>query len=88
MILICIMEIKGSASSGGFPGGTSGEEPACQRRRCKTRGFHPWVGKIPWRRAWQPALVFLHGKVPWTEEARDTVHGVTESDGTEVDKMI
>ena len=21
--------------------------------------FHPWVGKIPWRRKWQPFLVFL-----------------------------
>ena len=24
--------------------------------------FDPWVGKIPWRRAWQPALVFLPGE--------------------------
>ena len=23
------------------------------------RGFDPWVGKIPWRRAWQPTPVFL-----------------------------
>ena len=22
-------------------------------------GFDPWVGKIPWRRKWQPAPVFL-----------------------------
>ena len=25
-------------------------------------GFHPWVGKIPWRREWQPTPVFLPGK--------------------------
>ena len=25
-------------------------------------GFDPWVGKIPWRRKWQPAPVFLPGK--------------------------
>ena len=25
-------------------------------------GFDPWVGKIPWRRKWQPTLVFLLGK--------------------------
>ena len=31
-------------------------------------GFHPWLGKIPWRRAWQPILVFLPVKSPWTEE--------------------
>ena len=25
-------------------------------------GFHPWVGKIPWRRKWQPSPVFLPGE--------------------------
>ena len=24
--------------------------------------FDPWVGKIPWRKAWQPTLVFLPAK--------------------------
>ena len=24
--------------------------------------FDPWVGKIPWKREWQPTLVFLLGK--------------------------
>ena len=24
--------------------------------------FNPWVGKIPWRRKWQPTPVFLLGK--------------------------
>ena len=24
--------------------------------------FGPWVGKIPWRRAWQPNPVFLPGE--------------------------
>ena len=28
-------------------------------RRCR---FDPWVGKIPWRRNWQPIPVFLPGK--------------------------
>ena len=27
-----------------------------------------WVGKIPWRRAWQPIPVFLPGESPWIEE--------------------
>ena len=27
-------------------------------------GFDPWVIKIPWRRAWQPALMFLPGEDP------------------------
>jgi len=46
----------------GFPGGASGEEHACQCRRHKRRRFHPWVGKILWRRAWQHAPVFLLGE--------------------------
>ena len=28
----------------------------------------PWVGKIPWRRAWQITPVFLPGESPWKEE--------------------
>ena len=24
--------------------------------------FNPWVGKIPWRRAWQPTPVFVPGE--------------------------
>ena len=43
----------------GFPGGTSGKVPACQCRRLKRPGFDSWVGTIPWRRKWQPTLVFL-----------------------------
>ena len=26
------------------------------------------IGKIPWRRAWQPTPLFLPGESPWTEE--------------------
>ena len=52
----------------GFPGGASGKEPACWCRRHNRRGFDPGVGKIPWRRAWQPTSEFLPGESPWTEE--------------------
>ena len=53
-------------------------------KRC---GFIPWVGKIPWRRKWQPAPVFLPGKSfgrrslggysPWgrAHKKRDGVEG-------------
>ena len=34
--------------------------------QCRRLGFDPWVEKIPWRRAWQPTLVFLPGESPWT----------------------
>ena len=30
--------------------------------------FNPWVGKIPWRREWQPTPVFFPGEFPWTKE--------------------
>ena len=46
----------------GFTGGASGKEPAFQCRRHRRLRFDPWVGKIPWRRAWQPTLVFLPGE--------------------------
>ena len=44
----------------GFPDGTSGK--ACQCKKHKGCGFKSKVGKIPWRRAWQPTPVFLPGK--------------------------
>ena len=31
-------------------------------RRHKRCGFNPWVGSIPWWRAWQPTPVFLPGE--------------------------
>ena len=30
--------------------------------------FDPWVGEIPWRRAWRSTQVFLPGEFLWTEE--------------------
>ena len=36
--------------------------------QCGRPGFDPWVGKIPWRKAWQPTPVFLPGESPWTKE--------------------
>ena len=52
----------------------------CQCRRHRL-GFDPWVGKIPWRRKWQPTPVFLpeefHGQrslaacSPWGHKESD-----------------
>ena len=63
----------------GVPRQLSGKESTCQCRRC---GFNPWVGKILWRRKWQPILVFLPGKShgqrslegfsPWGHKESDT----------------
>ena len=52
----------------GFLGGTRVKELACLCKRLKRRGFDPWVGKIPWRRAWQSTPVLLCGESPWTQE--------------------
>ena len=46
----------------GFPGGPSGKESACHCRRYRRLGFDPWVGKIPWRKAWQSSPLFLPGE--------------------------
>ena len=44
------------------------KNPLASAGRYKRCGFDPWVGKISWRRAWQPIPVFLPGESPWTEE--------------------
>ena len=47
----------------GFPGGANGKKPTCQcRRHMKRLRFNPWVGKILWRREWQPTPVLLPGE--------------------------
>ena len=42
--------------------GWGGKESACQCRRHKRCKFNPWIGKIPWRKKWQPTPVFLPGQ--------------------------
>ena len=65
----------------GFPGGPDGKESSCNAGR---PGFHPWVGKIPWRRAWQPTPVFLPGESHGQRSlAGYSPWGRKESDATE-----
>ena len=74
----CVLPFSSCLQS--FP--ASGKEPACQFRRHKRRRFDPWVGKIPWRRKWQPTPVFMPGKShglrslvgysPWGRKESDT----------------
>ena len=45
----------------GFPSDSMVKNlPAVQKTQ--RHRFNPWVGKIPWRRAWQPSPVFLPGE--------------------------
>ncbi|CAI9166511.1 unnamed protein product [Rangifer tarandus platyrhynchus] len=63
----------------GLPRWLGGKESAYQ---CRRHRFDPWVGKIPWRRKWQPTPVFLPGKShgqrslvgysPWGRKESDT----------------
>ena len=72
-----------------FPGGINSKEAACQCRRCKRCGFDPWVGKIPWRKAWQLTLIFLPGE---SHEQRSPAGyspwGRKESDMTEAIQQV
>ena len=62
-----------------FPGGSGGKEPAGDVKR---HGFGLWVGKISWRRSWQPTELFLPGESlgqrrllgysPWGRKESDT----------------
>ena len=63
----------------GFPGGGSVAEslPA-------SAGYDPWVGKISWRRKWQPTAVFLPGISHGQRSLVDySPWGLKESDMTE-----
>ena len=52
LVLTCFMVLMG------LPWWLSDKESACQ---CRGREFDPWVGKIPWRKKWQPIPIFLPG---------------------------
>jgi len=53
--------------------------------------FDPWVGKIPWRRAWQPTPVSLPGEFhgqknlasysPWGHKESDTTEQLSTAQG-------
>ena len=54
--------------SGCFPGALVVKNSPANVGDVTWFGFDPRVGKIPWRRTWQPTPVFLSEESPWTEE--------------------
>ena len=76
MYVFCLYKYLQSAALEGLPRWLSTKESACQSRG---QGFDPWVGKIPWRRKWQPTPVFLPGHLMDRGAWWATVHGVTKS---------
>ena len=66
----------------GFPGGSVGKEPTCNagdHLKGRRPRFNPWVGKVPWRRKWQPTPVFLSGKSHGQRSRWATAHGVSKN---------
>ena len=55
--------------------------------KCTRHGFNSWVGKIPWRRKWQPTPVFFSGEfhgqrsltgyIPWGGKESDMTEWLT-----------
>ena len=66
----------------GFPWWLSSKESAYDAEDAECPRFDPWIGKIPWRRAWQSTPVLLPGEShrqrslagysPWACEESDT----------------
>ena len=57
--------------------------------KCERSGFDPWVGKILWRRKWQPTPVLLPGKSHgWRSVVAYSPWGHKESDMTELRYFI
>ena len=73
----------------GLPWWLMDKESACQ---CKRYVFDPCVGKIPWRRQWQPTPVFLPGEShgrrslvgysPWCQEELDMTKWLNNNNNT------
>ena len=62
---------------------TSGGSEGRIGLQCGRHGFDPWVGKIPWRREWQPIPVFLPGEFHGQTSLAGYSLQVTELDMTE-----
>ena len=65
-----------SLQSPRLPRWLNGKESTCQCRSRRHR-FDPWVGKMLWRRKWQPSPVFL----PWKPLGQWSLVGYSPWDG-------
>ena len=83
MLFLAPLLLRGKLAFLGLPRWLSGKESACQ---CRRHRFDPWVGRIPWRRKWQPTPVFLLGKFhgqrgawwgPWGSKELDMTEPVS-----------
>ena len=70
---------KPKSVPGSFPSGSVVKNPPATQQ-CK---FDPWVGKIPWRRAWQPQQYSCLENPMERGAWWATVHSVAKLDMTE-----
>ena len=59
----------------GFPSGSVIKESVCQCRSHRRHKLDLWVGRITWRRKWQPNPVFLLGQ----SQGQRSLVGYTQS---------
>ena len=65
------------------------KNPSANVKDARDAKFNPWVGKIPWRRQWQPTPVFLPGKSHGQRNlGRYSPWGCRELDTAEHSNMI
>ena len=67
----CLWDVNPSQAYKGFPRGSSGEEPACQCRRCKRQGSVPGKNGFPSKDPLEEGMAahssILAWRIPWTE---------------------
>ena len=71
----------------GFAGSSVVKNQSAVQETCRRLEFNPWVGKIPWKKKWQPTPVTLPGKShgqrslagysPWACKESDTTEHAT-----------
>ena len=77
-------DLAAAAAAAGFPGGSNGNVSACNARDLGSTWVRSLVGKIPWRRKWQPTPAFLPGKSHgWRTLVGYSPWGCKEMDTTE-----
>ena len=80
------------------PGGSDGKKKKKIHLQCRKHRLDPWVGKIPWRRKWQPTPVFLSGKFhgqrslegysPWCCKELDTTERLHFVANKEINSLL
>ena len=63
----------------GFPGVSGGKKKKKKKSSCNVGDVGSIPGKIPWKRAWQPTLVFFPGEFHGQRSPVGYSHGAAKS---------